>query len=48
MIDGIQRKNLNTSLFEEIVQKSHQRIGQLTKGTVAEILTKSANQPYGI
>jgi len=48
MIDGRQRKNINTGLFVEIVQKSHQRTGQLTKGTVAEILTKSANHPYGI
>ena len=40
MIDGRQRKNINTALFVEIVQKSHQRTGQLTKGIVAKILTK--------
>lgn len=39
MIDGKQRKNINTAFIVEIVQKSHQRTGQLTK---------SANDPYGI
>ena len=48
MLDGRQRKNINNGLFVEIVQKSHQRTGQLTKGTVAKILTKSANHPHGI
>ena len=48
MVDGRQRKNINTGLFVEIVQKSHQRTGQLTKSIVAKILTKSANHPHGI
>ena len=48
MIDGKQRKNIHTGMFVEIVQKSHQSTGQLTKGIVAKILTKSANHPYGI
>ena len=48
ILDGKQRKNINTAFIVEIVQKSHQRTGQLTKGIVAKILTKSANDPYGI
>ncbi|MDG1697795.1 MAG: YwbE family protein [Polaribacter sp.] len=47
-MDGKQRKNINTAFIVEIVQKSHQRTGQLTKGIVAKILTKSANHPHGI
>lgn len=48
MIDGRQRKNITIGLFVEIVQKPHQRTGQLTEGKVAKILTKSVNHPYGI
>ena len=48
MIDGRQRKNVEIGLFVEIIQKPHQRTGELTKGVVAKILTKSSNHPYGI
>ena len=48
MIDGRQRKNVEIGLFVEIIQKPHQRTGELTEGVVAKILTKSANHPYGI
>ena len=48
MKDGRQRKNIKIGLFVEIVQKPHQRTGELTKGVVAKLLTKSSNHPYGI
>ncbi|WP_197482078.1 YwbE family protein [Polaribacter atrinae] len=48
MIDGRQRKNVEIGLFVEIVQKPHQRSGELTKGVIAKILTNSQNHPYGI
>ncbi|HCL30534.1 MAG TPA: YwbE family protein [Candidatus Handelsmanbacteria bacterium] len=31
-----------------IVQKHHQRSGQLTEGVVRDLLTKSATHPHGI
>ncbi|MDG2435935.1 MAG: YwbE family protein [Polaribacter sp.] len=31
-----------------MVQKSHQRTGELTKGIVAKLLTKSIHHPHGI
>ncbi|QNM86175.1 YwbE family protein [Polaribacter pectinis] len=48
MIDGRQRKNVKVGLFVEIIQKPHQRTGELTEGVIAKILTKSTNHPYGI
>ncbi|MDX6746151.1 YwbE family protein [Polaribacter sp. PL03] len=48
MIDARQRKNIEIGLFVEIVQKNHQRTGELTQGQVSKILTKSSNHPYGI
>jgi uncharacterized repeat protein (TIGR03833 family) len=46
--DGRNRKNIQVGLMVEIVQKHHQRTGELTKGIVKRILTKSANHPHGI
>ena len=48
MIDGRKRKNIKIGLFVEIIQKPHQRTGELAKGEVAKILTKSVQHPYGI
>jgi|TARA_R110002126_G_scaffold112105_1_gene250145 uncharacterized repeat protein (TIGR03833 family) len=48
MIDARKRKNIEIGLFVEIVQKPHQISGELTKGIVAKILTKSLHHPYGI
>jgi len=31
-----------------VVQKEHQRTGQLTEGVVSRILTNSSNHPHGI
>ena len=41
MLDARQRKNIKIGLFVEIVQKPHQRPGELTEGQIAKILTKS-------
>ncbi len=47
-MDGKNRKNIQLGLTVEIVQKHHQRSGELTEGIVKRILTKSANHPHGI
>ncbi len=48
MIDPRQRKNIKIGLFVAVVQKPHQRSGEITRGIVGKILTKSPNHPYGI
>ena len=48
MIDGRQRKNITIGLPVEIIQKPHQRTGELTEGIVAKLLTKSTNHLHGI
>jgi uncharacterized repeat protein (TIGR03833 family) len=47
-IDGKQRKNIEIGSEVEVVQKHHQRTGELTEGFVERILTKSSNHPHGI
>ncbi len=47
-MDGRNRKNINIGDEVEIVQKHHQRTGELTDGFVKRILTKSPNHPHGI
>ena len=47
-MDGKQRKNIQIGAEVEIVQKQHQRSGELTDGIVKRILTKSAIHPHGI
>ena len=46
--DGRLRKNIQPGGYVEIVQKHHQRSGELTEGMVKRILTKSPNHPHGI
>lgn len=46
--DGRQRKNIQVGFSVEVVQKHHQRSGELTEGVVKRILTKSPNHPHGI
>lgn len=43
-----QRKNILPGSKVAIVQKQHQRTGQLTEGIVKDILTSSAIHPRGI
>jgi uncharacterized repeat protein (TIGR03833 family) len=47
-MDGQYRKNIKTGDLVEIVQKHHQRTGELTEGFVKRILTNAANHPHGI
>lgn len=47
-MDGRIRKNIEVGFEVEIVQKHHQRTGELTDGIVKRILTKSPNHPHGI
>ena len=47
-IGGKDRKNIKINSTVEIVQKHHQRTGELTEGVVKRILTKSSNHPHGI
>ena len=46
--DGTVRKNIEIGFEVEVVQKHHQRTGELTWGMVKRILTKSPNHPHGI
>ncbi|MEP3389205.1 MAG: YwbE family protein [Reichenbachiella sp.] len=48
MSDGTIRKNIQVGAEVEIVQKHHQRSGELTNGIVKRLLTKSPNHPHGI
>ncbi len=45
---GTQRKNIKKGAQVSVVQKQHQRSGELTQGLVKDILTNSANHPHGI
>lgn len=47
-LSGNFRKNVEVGAFVEIVQKNHQRTGELTEGYVKRILTKSSQHPHGI
>ena len=47
-MDGKLRKNITPGLLVLIVQKQHQRTGELTEGIVDRILTKSPSHPHGI
>jgi uncharacterized repeat protein (TIGR03833 family) len=45
---GTIRRNISIGAEVEIVQKHHQRSGELTWGMVKRILTKSPQHPHGI
>ena len=47
-ISGNSRKNIQIGSEVEIVQKHHQRSGELTEGIVKRILTNSPQHPHGI
>lgn len=47
-LNGKNRNNIKIGKSAEIVQKHHQRSGDLTTGLVKRILTKSSNHPHGI
>ncbi|WP_200977278.1 YwbE family protein [Echinicola sp. 20G] len=48
MLDGKKRSDIKIGDLVEVVQKHHQRTGELTEGLVKRILTKSPNHPHGI
>ncbi len=47
-LSGTFRKNIEIGSEVEIVQKHHQRSGELTSGFVQKLLTKSSTHPHGI
>lgn len=47
-MNGTERKNIRAGVGVKIVQKPHQRTGQLTEGVVKDILTSSAVHHRGI
>ena len=48
MMDGRIRGDIKPGMKVEIVLKTDQRTGKLTRGVVKDILTKSASHPHGI
>ena len=47
-MNGTERKNIRPGISVKIVQKQHQRTGQLTEGIVKDILTNSQVHHRGI
>ncbi|WP_182187956.1 YwbE family protein [Pectinatus frisingensis] len=47
-MNGTERKNIRPGIKVKIVQKQHQKTGQLTEGIVKDILTNSAIHHRGI
>ena len=47
-MDGTLRSNVRPGLEVGIVLKADQRTNQITRGVVADILTKSPTHPHGI
>ncbi len=47
-MEGTLRKNIRIGTQVEVVQKHHQRSGELTRGMVKKILTNSPSHPHGI
>ena len=47
-MDGKNRKDTHIGAEVGIVQKHHQRTGELTYGIVKKVLTKSTFHPHGI
>ena len=46
--DGTKRSNVRIGGLVDVVQKQDQRSGELTRGLVKRILTKSPSHPHGI
>lgn len=47
-MNGQNRENIKPGISVNIVQKHHQRSGELTEGIVMDLLTKSSFHPHGI
>lgn len=48
MKDGTQLKDIKVGARVAVVQKHHQRSGELTEGVITRILTKSPKHTHGI
>ena len=48
MKDGNNRSHISIGDEVQVIQKNHQRSGELTLGVVNRILTNSTNHPHGI
>ena len=48
MMNGTERKNIKPGSKVKVVQKEHQRSGELTEGIVKDLLTKSPVHHRGI
>ena len=47
-MSGIERNKISPGSEVQIVQKQDQRSGNLTRGVVRDLLTKSPTHPHGI
>lgn len=47
-MDNTKRSDIQIGSKVRVVQKQHQRTGELTDGIVMRILTNSPNHPHGI
>ena len=47
-MSGRNRSDIKAGALVKVVQKHDQRTGNLTKGVVKDILTKSSTHPHGI
>jgi len=47
-MNGNKRSDIRVGASVKVVQKPHQRTGELTEGVVDRILINSANHPHGI
>lgn len=47
-MNGTERKNIRSGCHVKVIQKQHQKTGELTEGVVKDILTKSPVHPHGI
>jgi uncharacterized repeat protein (TIGR03833 family) len=47
-VDGTTRKEIKKGMLVGIIQKHHQRTGEITEGFVQDILTRSSFHPHGI
>lgn len=47
-MNGQNRENITPGITVDIIQKEHQRSGELTRGIVQDLLTKSSYHPHGI
>ena len=47
-MNGTNRKDIKKGLNVSVIQKQHQRSGELTEGTVKDLLTNSPSHPHGI